>query len=257
MPSLIMSAGTVHEPAGSAGLTLRAHANRLPSFHAAPVQAVTMQMYTNTESTGGKEKKKQASGDFLSSSIWQNPTDRPGVGAESPCRLISGAPLQICHLNLMNYGVQSHRVHLRSASVSVTVPRTARLDYLLNDLMGGWAGGRGRKLEPCISSHYEDLLPRMMLIEQPVSSYQQPGPLQVSRWDFCLSDFISSVLCEMSATVKRCGEKRVPTVRFNAAFNGENQNLNQGCTSLGSDTQVGSVSEEQQRGGWNDFKRLL
>lgn len=134
---------------GSTGLTLRAHANRLPSFHAAPVQAVAMQMCTNTESTG-REIKNRSKVDFLSFSIWQNPTDRPGVGAESPCRLISGAPLTICHLKLMNYGVQSHWVHLRSASVSVTVPRTARIDYLLNDLMGGWVVGRGRKLEPCI-----------------------------------------------------------------------------------------------------------
>lgn len=58
MPSLIKSAGTVHEPMGSTGLTLRAHANRLPSFHAAPVQAVAMQMCTNTESTGGEIKNK-------------------------------------------------------------------------------------------------------------------------------------------------------------------------------------------------------
>lgn len=74
MPSLIMSAGTVHEPMGSTGLTLRAHANRLPSFHAAPVQAVAMQMCTNTESTGGEIKNKNRSKvDFLS----LNPSDRP------------------------------------------------------------------------------------------------------------------------------------------------------------------------------------
>lgn len=51
MPSLIMGAGMVHEATGSTGLTLRAHANRLPSFHTALVQAVAMQMCTNTEST--------------------------------------------------------------------------------------------------------------------------------------------------------------------------------------------------------------
>lgn len=95
-----------------------------------------------------------------------------------------------------------------------------------------------------------------MLIEQPVSAYQQPGPLQVSRWDFCLSDFISSVLCEMSPTVKRCGEQRISTVRFNVVFNEKSRISSKAARVSALIHKLVQIREVDHRGG-NDFKRLL